>query len=67
MQGLAANGFGIGLSVSIPKTRMSPKVRSLPLKGFPNVVLGALWRGRPSPPLKKLLDELQARTRRLTG
>jgi len=62
-----ANGFGIGLSVSIPKTRMSPKVRSLPLKGFPNVVLGALWRGRPSPPLKKLLDELQARARRLTG
>ncbi len=56
-----ANGFGIGLTVSIPKTKMSPKVRPLPLNGFPNVILGALWRGKPSPPLRTLLDELQAR------
>jgi DNA-binding transcriptional LysR family regulator len=59
-----ANGFGIGLTVSIPKTKMSPKVRPLPLTGFPKVILGALWRGKPSPPLRTLLDELQARAER---
>jgi DNA-binding transcriptional LysR family regulator len=59
-----ANGFGIGLTVSIPKTKMSPKVRPLPLTGFPQVILGALWRGKPSPPLRTLLDELQARAER---
>jgi DNA-binding transcriptional LysR family regulator len=60
-----ADGFGVGLSVSIPKTKMSPKVRSLALKGFAPVVLGALWRGKPSPPLRTLLDELQVTARRL--
>jgi DNA-binding transcriptional LysR family regulator len=60
-----ADGFGVGLSVSIPKTKMSPKVRSLALKGFAPVVPGALWRGKPSPPLRTLLDELQATARRL--
>ena len=60
-----ADGFGVGLSVSIPKTKMSPKVRSLALKGFAPVVLGVLWRGKPSPPLRTLLDELQATARRL--
>jgi hypothetical protein len=37
-----ADGFGIGLTVSIPKTRMSPKVRSIALEDFAPVVLGAL-------------------------
>jgi len=62
-----ANGFGIGLTVSIPKTKMSSKVRPLALPAFPCVILGALWRGKPSAPLRTLLDELQARARRLTG
>ena len=62
-----ANGFGIGLTVSIPKTKMSPKVRSLALPGFAPVVMGALWRGKPSRALRMLLDELQARARYLKG
>jgi DNA-binding transcriptional LysR family regulator len=65
IESYVARGFGIGLSVSIPKTRMSPKVRALALPGFPSLIMGALWRGRPSPPLVKLLDELQARARSL--
>lgn len=62
-----ANGFGIGLTVSIPKTKMSPKVRTLSLPGFAPVVLGALWRGKPSPPIGRLLEELQARARWLSA
>lgn len=62
-----ANGFGIGLTVSIPKTKMSPKVRSLALPGFAPVVMGALWRGKPSRAIRMLLNELQARARYLKG
>ena len=62
-----ANGFGIGLTVSIPKTKMSPKVREIPLPGFAPVVMGALWRGKPSAALQTLLDEFTARARHLKG
>jgi hypothetical protein len=55
------------LTVSIPKTKLSPKVRALALPGFAPVVLGALWRGKPAPPIRTLLDELQARARHLQG
>jgi len=67
IESYVANGFGIGLTVSIPKTKMSPKVRALPLAGFAPLMVGALWRGKPSPPLRTLLDELQARATRLKG
>src|SRR5580698_5642792 len=56
-----ANGFGIGLTVSIPKTKMSPKIREIPLQGFEPVVIGALWRGKPSAALQTLLNEFAAR------
>lgn len=62
-----ANGFGIGLTVSIPKTKMSPKVRELALPGFAPVVIGALWRGKPSAVLQTLLEEFAGRARHLKG
>jgi DNA-binding transcriptional LysR family regulator len=62
-----ADGFGIGLSVSIPKTKMSPKVRTLPLDGFAPVILGALWRGKPAPSVRALLDELRSAASILRG
>jgi DNA-binding transcriptional LysR family regulator len=62
-----ANGFGIGLTVSIPKTKMSPKVRELALPGFAPVVIGALWRGKPSAVLQTLLEEFAVRARHLKG
>jgi DNA-binding transcriptional LysR family regulator len=58
-----AGGFGIGLSVDVPGGVISPKVRSVPLPGFPSVVLGALWRGKSSP----FLDELRVRAKKLGG
>jgi DNA-binding transcriptional LysR family regulator len=60
-----AGGFGIGLSVAVPKAKISPKVRLLELPGFAPVLVAALWRGKPSPPLRALLDEMQAGARRL--
>ena len=63
-----ANGFGIGISVVLPGTAVSPKVRLLPLpeSAFAPVVVGALWRGKTSALLQTFLDEMQLRAKRLT-
>ncbi|MDB6122707.1 MAG: Transcriptional regulator, LysR family [Pedosphaera sp.] len=66
IQTYVANGFGIGLTVSIPKTKLSPNIRTIPLPDFAPVIMGALWRGRPSPPVQLILDELQRRARLLS-
>jgi DNA-binding transcriptional LysR family regulator len=65
IEAYVAGGFGIGLSVAVPKARMSPLVRTLELPGFAPVLVAALWRGKPSLPLRALLDEMQAGARRL--
>jgi DNA-binding transcriptional LysR family regulator len=62
-----ANGFGIGLSVVVPKTELAPGIRTIPLPKteFEPVVVGALWRGKPSALLQAFLDELRLRAKRL--
>lgn len=59
------NGLGIGVSVAVPKKSPHPKLRALPLAGFPPVTIGALWRGRKTPLLQIFLDELQLRAKKL--
>jgi len=59
-------GFGIGLSVGVPG-RDHGDVKVLALPGFSPVVLGALWRGKPSPVVQVFLDEMQARAKKLGG
>ncbi|HZV33381.1 MAG TPA: LysR family transcriptional regulator [Verrucomicrobiae bacterium] len=65
IENYVANGFGIGLTVSIPKTKMSSKVRAVSLPGFAPLTVGALWRGKPSHPLRTLLEELETRAAHL--
>jgi DNA-binding transcriptional LysR family regulator len=60
----AANGWGIGVSVAIPGKTLSPKVRALPLPGFPPIIIGALWRRRMTPLLQVFLDELKLRAKK---
>jgi DNA-binding transcriptional LysR family regulator len=60
-----ANGFGIGLSVQVPKAKMAANVRALPLPDFTPIVVGALWRGKTSALLQAFLDEFQLRAKRL--
>ena len=60
-----ASGLGIGLSVAIPQTSFSPKIRALPLPGFAPILIGALWRGKTTPLVQALLDELKLRAKRL--
>jgi DNA-binding transcriptional LysR family regulator len=58
------NGLGIGVSAAIPGKTLSPKVRALPLTGFPRIVIGALWRRRMTPLLQAFLDELISRAKK---
>jgi DNA-binding transcriptional LysR family regulator len=60
-----AAGFGLGVSVEVPQVSFPAKVRALLLPDFPPVVIGALWRGKPTPLLQACLDEFQSRARAL--
>ena len=61
-----AGGFGIGVSVQVPKAKLSPNVRAVPLPDFAPVVLGVMWRGKTSALLQAFLDELQLRAKRFS-
>ena len=65
IEAYVANGLGIGVSVAIPKKPLPAKVRALPLKNFPPVVIGALWRGRKTSLLEMFLNEAKLRAQRL--
>jgi DNA-binding transcriptional LysR family regulator len=59
------DGFGIGLSVAIPKQPIPRSLRMLPLDGFKPVELGALWYGEPNSVGKAFLEEIQRRASNL--
>lgn len=58
-------GLGVGLAVSIPKINLPPGIRAIPLPDFKPIVMGAMWRGKISPLLQRLLDELKLRAKQL--
>ena len=55
-----ASGLGIGLSIGMPRQALPKDVRILPLRDFPPLRLGALWRGKPSRAIEALVAELRA-------
>jgi DNA-binding transcriptional LysR family regulator len=63
-----SSGFGIGLSVLVPKTELPESIRALPLPkvDFAPVVVGALWRGKASMLIQAFVDEMQAAAKRLS-
>jgi len=46
VQTYVANGYGIGVTVGVPKMKYHPQVRLLRLDGFEAVTFGVLWQGR---------------------
>jgi len=44
-----AQGFGFGLTLQLPKNRPPAGLKQLSLEGFPEINIGALWRGKLSP------------------
>ena len=61
------SGYGIGLSVAVPRSKLSPKIRAVPLGGFTPVTLAALWPGKLTPLIQAFLEELQRRAQSLTS
>ena len=59
-----AGGFGIGVSVRVPRGKLPPNVRMVPLPDFDPVIVGVLWRGKTSSLLQAFLDEFQLRAKR---
>jgi DNA-binding transcriptional LysR family regulator len=67
IQTYVANGYGIGVFLDIPKTKLAPQVRALPLTGFQPVTFGAMWRGKTTPIVQAFLDVLKLRAHELTA
>ena len=64
VQTYVANGYGIGVTVGVPKMKFHPQVRVLPLDGFEPLRFGALWQGGRNPLLDAFLKIIQATARR---
>lgn len=62
-----ASGFGIGLTLDIPRVEVKRGLRALPLEGFEPVEVGALWRGKPTPLISGFLEEMRLRAEALVG
>ena len=65
VQTYVANGYGIGVTVGVPKMKLHPQVRVLPLDGFEPLQFGALWQGGTNPLLDAFLKIIQAASRHL--
>jgi LysR substrate binding domain-containing protein len=60
-----ANGYGIGLSIAVPKKKPRPDLRALALDDFPPVSFGMLWQGKPTPILEAFLTASHQATQAL--
>src|ERR1051325_2008792 len=65
IEAYVTGGFGIGLSVLVPRALGPQGLGGVPLPDFAPVVMGALWRGKSSPVLQAFLEELQLRAKRM--
>lgn len=65
IEAYVAGGLGIGVSVAMPKSQLPAKLRALPLPGFDPIMVGALWRGKMTPLLQVLLEEMKLRAKLL--
>ena len=66
LEAYVRNGYGIGLTVIVPKAAPGAGVRLLPLPSFPSISIGALWQGKLTPITQAFLDQLQALAKLLT-
>jgi DNA-binding transcriptional LysR family regulator len=64
VQTYVAKGYGIGVTVRVPKMKYHPQVRLLPLEGFEQVTFGVLWHGRRTVLLDALFKLLELAARR---
>jgi DNA-binding transcriptional LysR family regulator len=67
VQSYVAEGYGIGVTVGIPRTKYHPRVRPLVLEGFEPVTFGVLWQGRRTGLLDALFKEIENAAQRLAA
>ncbi|PYI91048.1 MAG: LysR family transcriptional regulator [Verrucomicrobia bacterium] len=60
-------GFGAGLSLAIPGTKLEKGLRSLPLPQFPPLVVAVLWQKNLRPSSKVFLEEIRKRAAAVAG
>ncbi len=60
-------GLGAGLAVRTPALAKDAKLRLLPLAGFPELPIGAFWRGNLGEIPALLVEELTRRSKQLRG
>ncbi len=65
IEAYVAKGFGVGLSVAIPRAKLGPGLRALPLEQIPPVTVGVLWPGKVTPLIQAILDEISREARAL--
>ena len=65
VQAYVANGYGIGVTVAVPKSDFHPQVRSLPLEEFEPATFGVLWQGRRTVLLEAFFKSLENAAREL--
>ncbi|MEO8206454.1 MAG: LysR family transcriptional regulator [Chthoniobacterales bacterium] len=56
-----SHGLGVGLSILSPRTIIPKNVRTLPLKTFPALPIGAFWKGKLPPITEAFLNNLRER------
>jgi DNA-binding transcriptional LysR family regulator len=59
------HGFGVGLSIDPPGNARPKAVRAIRLRGFPQLLFGALWTDDTSPLVKTFLELARTRAREL--
>ncbi len=62
-----ANGHGIGLGLDVPQMQRVPGVRTIPLKEFPKVTVGAMWVGKRTPVMDSVVKACHRRAATLGG
>ena len=67
VQTYVANGYGIGVTVGVPKMKLHPQVRILQLDEFEPVTFGVLWQGGKNPLLDVFLKIVQTAARQLVA
>jgi DNA-binding transcriptional LysR family regulator len=65
VQTYVENGYGIGVTVDIPKMKYHSNIRVLPLEGFEPVTFGLLWQGRKTPLLEALIKTVESAAKQL--
>jgi DNA-binding transcriptional LysR family regulator len=67
IQEYALNGYGLGLSLTIPNNRLDSRLRAIPPEGFEPVEIGVLWQGEASPLAQAFIQAMQERAQVVGG